>query len=245
MLLTNKLTVGMNNQCIFVKSDDLTKEFANVFGTNGYLLVKDKTLNYRAISTNFAQALGWSSFEQAIGKNCFEVPSEAVLAASQFRELDNLAMDTSTPNLAINICNYASGPIIFLSRKIPIKNNNDKVIGVLINSIDISVILSKQIEQLMLTDAKFSSHDLRKPQQYILSPLQNTLNISTRQQQCLSLLIRGKTIKEIAYILKIAPRTVEDHIKAAKYKLGCHNKSQLIEKAISAGFLEYLPLQFL
>ena len=79
------------------------------------------------------------------------------------------------------------------------------------------------------------------PKQYILTPEASPLPLTHRQQECLALLIRGKTYKEIAYMLGISNRVVEDHIHAIKYKLGCYSKSQLIEKAIDSGFLFHVP----
>lgn len=82
------------------------------------------------------------------------------------------------------------------------------------------------------------------PKQYMLSPEASPLPLTLRQQECLSLLIRGKPVKEIAYILGIADRTVEDHIMRMKYSLGCNTKSQLIELAIDKGFLFHVPELF-
>ena len=52
-------------------------------------------------------------------------------------------------------------------------------------------------------------------------------------------------MKEIALVLGISVRTVETHFETIKHKLGCCNKSQLIEKAIDSGFLFHIPANFL
>ena len=48
-------------------------------------------------------------------------------------------------------------------------------------------------------------------------------------------------MKEIATILNLSVRTVESYFVIIKLKLGCNNKSQIIEKAINGGFLHYIP----
>jgi DNA-binding CsgD family transcriptional regulator len=48
-------------------------------------------------------------------------------------------------------------------------------------------------------------------------------------------------MKEIAKILNLSVRTVESYFMIIKLKLGCNNKSQIIEKAINSGFLYYIP----
>jgi DNA-binding CsgD family transcriptional regulator len=53
--------------------------------------------------------------------------------------------------------------------------------------------------------------------------------------------MRGKSMKQIASILNLSVRTVESYFALIKLKLGCNNKSQIIEKAINSGFLHYIP----
>jgi len=55
----------------------------------------------------------------------------------------------------------------------------------------------------------------------------NTIILSKRQVECLALLTMGKVAKEIAIILGISIKTVEDHIRTLKIKLNCSKKSEL------------------
>jgi len=80
---------------------------------------------------------------------------------------------------------------------------------------------------------------------YIMNREHSPLPLTPRQEACVFLLIRGKTLKEIAYILGISVRTVESYIELIKHKLDCNNKGQVIEKALDAGFLHYIPEEFL
>ena len=63
---------------------------------------------------------------------------------------------------------------------------------------------------------------------FAISPLSNIL--SKRQMECCSLLLKGKTSKEIAASLGLSFRTVEFYISNIKIKLNCKNKSDLIRK---------------
>jgi len=63
---------------------------------------------------------------------------------------------------------------------------------------------------------------------------QNTddnIKISARERECLNLLIRGMTAKEIARSLALSPRTVEFYIENLKKKFNCSNRIELIAKA--------------
>lgn len=53
------------------------------------------------------------------------------------------------------------------------------------------------------------------------------------EMQTASLLIRGKTAKEIARILGLSHRTIEHRIERMKLKFEASNKSQLIEILLS------------
>ncbi len=55
------------------------------------------------------------------------------------------------------------------------------------------------------------------------------ISFSPRQRQCLALLYRGKTAKEIGRVLSLSHRTVEYYLDHIKMKLGCHTRNELIE----------------
>lgn len=57
--------------------------------------------------------------------------------------------------------------------------------------------------------------------------------ISKREFDCLKLIIKSHSFKEIGKILNISPRTVETYINNLKYKLGCETRAQVIELIIS------------
>lgn len=52
--------------------------------------------------------------------------------------------------------------------------------------------------------------------------------LSKREWECATLILAGKTSKEIARVLKLSHRTIEDYIYRMKKKLNCKNKSELI-----------------
>lgn len=56
--------------------------------------------------------------------------------------------------------------------------------------------------------------------------------LSPRQYQCIELLIKGYSAKQIAIELDISYRTVEDHINSIKIKLQAQNKADLILKSL-------------
>lgn len=53
--------------------------------------------------------------------------------------------------------------------------------------------------------------------------------LTYRERECLSLAAQGYTMKNIARKLQISPRTVEQHLRNIKEKLGLNTKNQLVE----------------
>ncbi len=70
-------------------------------------------------------------------------------------------------------------------------------------------------------------------------------SITPRQEECLFLLVRGKSVKEIGCIMNISDRIVEDHIAALRIHLDCATRSQMIEKAMAHDFLSFMSESFL
>jgi DNA-binding CsgD family transcriptional regulator len=65
--------------------------------------------------------------------------------------------------------------------------------------------------------------------------------LSSRENQCLFFIIRGKTAKEIGNILGISYRTVEEYTQSIKNKLNCKSKHELIAYSIEQGYLNVFP----
>lgn len=57
----------------------------------------------------------------------------------------------------------------------------------------------------------------------------SSIDITKREQDCLSLIIKGRTTKEIARYLDISPRTVEYYINSLKNKIGCQYKTEILD----------------
>lgn len=58
--------------------------------------------------------------------------------------------------------------------------------------------------------------------------------LSSRERQCIDLLLKGFTNKMTAKALNISPRTVESYLNEVKNKLGCTHKSQLVKKFLAS-----------
>jgi DNA-binding CsgD family transcriptional regulator len=221
-------------------SDDLVTRFQVLEHMPGLFAVKDLNSRYCSMSSGILRVTGWTSLSDAIYKTDYDMPGPASEGAEQFIKGDNLAIKARKSVIIINVFRSNEGISSMLSERHPLIGSQDIIIGVMSHAMDITEFFLNQHKWLTRIDTKFTG-EIKTPQQYVLTPESSPLPLSTRQQECLSLVIRGKTIREIAFILRISTRTVETHIDTIKEKLGCTSKSQLIEKAINSGFLFHIP----
>lgn len=228
---------------IIIKSreNDLKSEFASIVDVPGLVIAKDINSKYSVISKDYALLLGWKNPDQCVDLTDFDIPCEAVKAAEQFRVLDQKVVDSAEAVLSLYICNYSFGWKTLISNKIPIQQENGQVSGIYGQVMDISnTNMFNWCLALNQFDQKFISTQ-NKPVIYILNQEHSPLPLSKQQQACVFLLIRGNSMKQIASVLDLSVRTVESYFMIIKLKLGCNNKSQIIEKAINSGFLHYIP----
>ncbi len=66
-------------------------------------------------------------------------------------------------------------------------------------------------------------------------PTSSTGQLSARQREVLQLLAEGRTMKEIAQIMKITPRTVAFHKYSMMHELGIKNSAGLVQYAVKLG----------
>jgi hypothetical protein len=142
-----------------------------------------------------------SNSDQCIDLTDFDIPCEAVKAAEQFRILDQKVVDTAKAVLSVYICNYSSGWKTLISNKSPIQQDNGTVAGIYGQVMDVSnTNMFNWYLTLNQKDQKFINTK-NKPTIYILNQEHSPLPLSKQQQACVFLLLRGKSMKEIAAIL--------------------------------------------
>lgn len=64
---------------------------------------------------------------------------------------------------------------------------------------------------------------------FIRDAFGNTVTIPAGEVNCLRLLIRGRSGKEIAAAMNISPRTVETYMERVKNRLSCYTRKQLLD----------------
>jgi DNA-binding CsgD family transcriptional regulator len=200
---------------------------------------KDKNSRIIGINKTVAKMAGFASPDEAIGKYDCDLPCDLANYANQFVAMDRRVMREDKQYRMIEVYQYANGRHALLTSKAPLKDSKNTIIGTVFYSIILeSYEFIKLASILSQYHRYYSSLNFGS---YVIEPVNNQFSLSVRESEVLFYLLRGKTAKQIASTLKLSPRTIEDYIDHIKIKLNCHTKSALIEKAVEAGLLYFIP----
>jgi LuxR family quorum sensing-dependent transcriptional regulator len=64
------------------------------------------------------------------------------------------------------------------------------------------------------------------------------ISLTPREREVLAWVARGKSAREVAEILHIAKRTVDEHVQTAVRKLGALNRNHAVAIAVRDGIIE-------
>lgn len=121
----------------------------------------------------------------------------------------------------------------YLSYKSPLLSRKGKIIGIF----GLSYLVGNQannsriVDELSLIAGKQNTELTRK---LLSNSQQSASSLTKRQLACVHLLTKGMTMKQIAKSLSLSPRTVEHYLEAAKIKLNCLSKTELLVKALES-----------
>lgn len=110
-------------------------------------------------------------------------------------------------------------PYYFFCQKSPLKSLDNRIIGLMGVSINMTEFVSRK-------------HSLRM----IIRNSLPTVSLTSRELDCLVYYIQGYTSKMIAKKLNISYHTVNENLTKIKYKSGCQNKADLLTKIFYAIF---------
>jgi len=175
---------------------------------------------------------GFQSLDESLGKSLFDV-SDPSCAETLIGNCNEVIAENKIKIFEENNIRKDGLSMQFLSVKSPCFNDKNELIGVF----GCSIVLGKQslpaallqISQLGLLTATHAMTNTVLP-----TVNQNNDFLSERERLCLFHLCKGYTMKEIAKIIGLSPKTIETYIDRAKQKLNCQNKAELI-----AAFLKH------
>jgi two-component system, OmpR family, aerobic respiration control sensor histidine kinase ArcB len=224
----------------------------------GNIYWMDKNCRYLGCNDNVANVLNLNSCDDIVGKSNADLIDSK--SADDLNKVNQVVMSTGQ-ELNVEEIGFDSNnnPAIYLTRKVPLRDDNDQIIGVAGISFDITK--RKKMEEELRAAKEKAEEALRakeiaeaesrekskllknileelKEERYYLSGEYQGVHLTQREAQCLVCLAHGHSIKQIGKKLDLSPRTVEVYLNRVKIKLKCTTKTELIAKAIECRFLE-------
>jgi DNA-binding CsgD family transcriptional regulator len=124
-----------------------------------------------------------------------------------------------------------------------VDKETNNVIGIIANYIDMTENSFFDVGRLILMESEGMK---RKQFQYRIQDKQEYEGLTTRQQEVYFWYLRGFSSKEISALLSkkgddISEHTVNTHLSRIRLRLNVSNRAQLLEKAVSIGFMCTVP----
>jgi DNA-binding CsgD family transcriptional regulator len=208
---------------------------------------KDENSVFMYGNAEYGRIIGVKHHEDVIGRTDFEMPCATTNCAHLFRAQDKKVIQTLEKMRILDIHPFAGGQWkAYIFTKTPMLDEEQNVIGTIYHGADITNTTSIEIGSLLArVSVEGVKNELLGQNSYMLSHKFCDIKLTCKQSEVLFYLLRGKTVKKIALILGLSPRTIEEHIESLKNKFLAFNKSELIDKAICKGFLNTIPERLL
>lgn len=176
-----------------------------------------------------AEASGWISREDSLGKNCYLTYKKNTIKQSVKNQQDVIQNDKYKIIEDILIRNDDQ-PMHALSFKMPWYNDENNIIGLF----GCSIFLGKQpiaeslshIANLGLLDQ--TCYPVTANKIFKLSNPRSIAHLSPREKECLQYYLQNYTAKETAILMGLSYRTVEEYFTNIKKKLGYRYKRDLL-----------------
>lgn len=199
---------------------------------SGHIGWKDVNRQYLGANKAWLEFKGFSDVEEIAGKTDEELSPWSIEDNKIFQQQDLNVLNgdkVSTTHLD------SKSNKVFLLEKCPLTDQNNIVTGLIYycrpcHKNDVFRVLKHLDDDLHLS----TSH-------YTLNDNQNKYGLTSREYECVFLLIRGKTAKEIGALLSLSKRTIESYMENIKNKMDCKNKAEILVKAVSNGYHNHIP----
>lgn len=207
----------------------------------GMICLKSPDSIYTTGTHTTANLLGFKDPDDLSGHSDYELRCPAAEGAEEFRALDKKLMATKEPISSLQIHGYADGNIHILRvTKTPIFNSQKTVIAITCVLDEISnPVLGQALFNLIQLDKPYNNNSNQMT--YQISQNYNESQLTPRENELIFFLLRGFTIKQIALLMQLSPRTVESYVDTIKAKFNCKTKNDLIVHCLQNGYSNIIP----
>ncbi|MEK6731633.1 MAG: helix-turn-helix transcriptional regulator [Pseudomonadota bacterium] len=199
----------------------------------GMISEKDENSVVTCCNEIFLKYAGVKSFDDILGHTDYDFPWQNFADIYRAHEKDALVGNNYSTFYPVKDCHGTHK--LFMHTKVQKLSPDGEILGIKCHAAEI---LNPQTANLMQA---LSSYIPEKQTSFFIGKKFKNLTLPPQQQEVLFFLLRGKTSKQIAKIMRLSPRTIEFYITILKEKFNCQTKQALIECAINQGFMEMIP----
>ncbi|NOH95903.1 helix-turn-helix transcriptional regulator [Vibrio sp. 99-70-13A1] len=202
---------------------------------------KDTQSVFIYANSAYIKLIGLGSEDNCEGLTDFDMPSQTVECAQEFRDQDQYVMETQRTLKVLDIHPYPDGRWhAHIFTKTPWFNEDGQVQGTIFYGQELTDTAILEVGHWVCRatskDASEGSLSGSKPRQSKLSK-----PLTTRESEVLFLLLYGKKPQYIANTLNISIKTVEGHVARLKTKFNATSKNQLTDFALDSGLGSVIP----
>ncbi|HAT1973098.1 LuxR C-terminal-related transcriptional regulator [Legionella pneumophila serogroup 1] len=198
----------------------------------GYIGWKDLNRNYLGANKALLELKGFRDVEELAGQTDEELSPWAIEENKIFQQQD-LCVLNGEKVATVHFDSKTNE--VFLLEKCPLTDQDNKVTGLIYSCHPYP---KNEIFRVL---RQFDDKCHLSPHHYTLNDNKNIYGLTDREQECVFLLIRGKSAKEIGALLSLSKRTIESYIENIKNKMDCRNKAEILVKAVLNGYHNYFP----
>lgn len=213
---------------------------------DGCFIITDKNHKYKLINNTAVDWLGFDSSERSVGLSYDDIQAPASESADFFRQMDNLVLEKNKRIFYLGYYGYHDDYRVIQGHKWPFLDTTQEVmcVGTQFHDVTRFDLINKD-KLIFMPDFIGCKNNKTTQFCYLFTEADTDDILSERERECLFFSLRRKTAKEIALILSLSHRTIEDYMDNIRSKLNCQSRSELLEKAALKNFDTLLPLKYL
>ena len=211
--------------------------------TNDYVAILDLEKKFINVNCRQVSIMGYRTEKEIISNTYHRFKGIATKTAEEFVIQDDVVIKGKHSLRYLSYQKYNDGKWhLLLGDKGCIFDEDHDPIGVFTIAKDVTADGLIDLSQFLFdAEKKYASKVNKTGFNYIIKSAGSDVLFSKKEMLIIFFFLRGKTAREIAYIISRSERTVNFHLDTIKDKCLVSSKSLLIEKLIHEGYLNILP----
>lgn len=193
----------------------------------------DRDMIIKECNDSCWQHTGWNSkkdaINQTIGKVMIDMQTVAAITQNNNQVQQTESLHVFDEHASLRNAQDISG----VSFKMPWFDDENQVVGTFGFTAFINDHISADVANQLAAINRYLLGTPIKPLNLLPGKKWDGIYFSAREMEVIHWIVRGKTIREIAGILSLSPRTVESYFATVKRKANVYTKSELIEKVLN------------